>query len=290
MTMSDFERVGVIGCGVMGSGIAEVFARAGCSVVVREVSDEALDAGRARIERSLARATRGGKIEEAAASLALARIAYTTEFAPMGDRELVIEAVAEIEALKAEVFAALDAVVEDRAAVFASNTSSIPIVRLAVATRRPAQVLGLHFFNPVPVMALVEVIPTLLTSEETTRRARACVRDRLGKHVVEAQDRAGFVVNALLVPYLLAAIRMCEAGVASAVDIDAGMREGCAHPMGPLALADFIGLDTLASVADVLYDEHRDPSFVAPPLLRRMVDAGQLGRKSGAGFHHYEDR
>jgi 3-hydroxybutyryl-CoA dehydrogenase len=285
---SEIRRIGVVGCGLMGSGIAEAFARAGLSVLVREVDEAALDAGRARVERSLSRAVRGGKLDEASVEEVRARLEYTTELERFADRQLIIEAVAELEELKFELFAALDGIVDEPDAILASNTSSIPIVRLGAATGRPEQVLGLHFFNPVPVMGLVEVIPSLRTSDETITRAESVVREVLHKQVVRAKDRAGFVVNALLVPYLLAAIRMYESGVASAEGIDIGMREGCAHPMGPLALSDFIGLDTLVSIADVLYDEYRDPAFAAPPLLRRMVEGGHLGRKSGAGFHAYD--
>jgi 3-hydroxybutyryl-CoA dehydrogenase len=212
---------------------------------------------------------------------------FTTDMAQLADCQLVIEAVSEREELKVDVFSALDNIVQDRAAVLASNTSSIPIARLGAVTSRPGSVIGLHFFNPVPVMGLVELIPSLQTSADVVERTEGFARGVLGKEVVRAQDRAGFIVNALLVPYLLAAVRMVEAGGATAADIDTAMRLGCAHPMGPLALADFIGLDTLKSIADVLYQEHKEISFATPPLLNRMVEAGRLGRKTGRGFFRY---
>ncbi|MCB5164147.1 3-hydroxybutyryl-CoA dehydrogenase [Streptomyces bambusae] len=286
-TSTATERIGVVGCGLMGSGIAEVCARAGRDVVVVEADGAAADAGRERITRSLARAVAAGKLTDAEAKAAADRITVTGDLSLLADRDLVVEAVAEDERAKLEVFARLDEVVARPDAVLATNTSAIPVIRLAAATRRPAQVVGLHFFNPVPVLPLVELVPSLLTSEETARRARAFAADALGKEVVRAQDRAGFVVNALLVPYLLAAVRMAEAGAASAEDIDRGMTLGCAHPMGPLALADLIGLDTVRSIAQSMYAEYREPLYAPPPLLSRMVDAGLLGRKTGRGFHVY---
>lgn len=284
-----FRRVGVVGCGLMGSGIAEVAARAGLEVVVREVSEEAVQAGRERVERSLARAVRGAKLPQDEAAAALARIAFTTELGAMADREIVIEAAAESEPLKREIFAELDRVVRDQGALLASNTSSIPITRLAGATTRPHSVVGMHFFNPVPVMPLVEVVSSVLTAQETADAASAFARDVLGKEVIVAKDRAGFVVNALLVPYLISAVRMLESGLASAEDIDRGMVLGCGHPMGPLTLCDFVGLDTTLAAAESLYEEMRDPFYSPPPLLRRMVEAGILGRKSGRGFYGYGD-
>lgn len=211
----------------------------------------------------------------------------STDLSRMADRDLVVEAVAEDERAKLEVFARLDRTVERRDAVLATNTSSIPVIRLAAATSRPQQVVGLHFFNPVPVLPLVELVPSLLTGEETVRRARDFASEVLGKRVVRAQDRAGFIVNALLVPYLLAAVRMAESGAASAEDIDQGMTLGCAHPLGPLALADLIGLDTVQAIARSMYAEYREPLYAPPPLLARMVDAGLLGSKTGRGFHTY---
>ena len=286
----DIERVGVVGCGLMGSGIAEVCARAGADVVVREATEELLRAGRSRVEESLGRAVRAGKLDEAGRDAALARISFHTEWEAMADRHLVVEAVTEDAAAKVEVYRRLDRVVTADDAVLASNTSSIPIMKLAMATERPAQVLGIHFFNPVPVLRLVELITSLLTGEAAVARAEAFVTARLGKRVIRSQDRAGFVVNALLVPYLLSAIRMFESGFASRDDIDTGMMEGCAHPMGPLALADLIGLDTTMAVAESLYEEFKEPLFAAPPLLSRMVEANLLGRKTGRGFYDYARR
>lgn len=285
--MSEIHRVGVVGAGLMGSGIAEVCARAGLDVLVTEANGPALDAGRARIESSLDRAVSKGKMSQEDRDAAAGRLRYTTDIGDFADRQLVAEAVAEDEALKLEVFAALDKAVESQDAIFASNTSSIPIMKLGMATRRPAQVVGIHFFNPVPVLKLVELIPSLLTSEETVGAATSFASDVLGKTVIRSQDRAGFVVNALLIPYILSAIRMMESGFASVEDIDNGMVYGCSHPMGPLRLADLIGLDTTKAVADSMYDEFKEPLYTAPPMLLRMVDAGLLGKKSGRGFYNY---
>ena len=285
--MSDISRVGVVGSGLMGSGIAEVCARAGLDVVVRETDQSTLDAGRARVEKSLARGVRSGKLSESDADTALGRLTFTTDFDDFADRQFVVEAVAEDEHIKTEVFSALDKVVQDDNAVLASNTSSIPIMKLGMATTRPQQVIGVHFFNPVPVLKLVELVPSLLTGAQARSRAQEFVESALGKQTVLCQDRAGFVVNALLVPYLLSAIRMMESGFASAEDIDKGMVLGCAHPMGPLALTDLIGLDTTKAIADSLYSEFKEPLYSAPPLLLRMVDAGLLGKKSGRGFYSY---
>jgi 3-hydroxybutyryl-CoA dehydrogenase len=281
------SRVGVVGCGLMGSGIAEVNARAGLDVIVTEVSQDALDAGRARIEKSLARAVRNGKLDEAARDDAFGRLRFTTDLGELADRQLVVEAVAENEQVKTDVFTALDKVITDPEAIFASNTSSIPIMKLGMATSRPQQVIGIHFFNPVPVLKLVELVPSLLTDESTKERVDSFVENVLGKEVILSQDRAGFVVNALLVPYLLSAIRMLESGFASAEDIDTGMVQGCAHPMGPLALTDLIGLDTTKAIAESMYAEFKEPLYSAPPLLLRMVDAGLLGKKSSRGFYDY---
>ncbi len=276
-----------MGCGLMGSGIAEVFARSGLDVKVSEASGEALELGRTRITTSFETAVRRGKLSEEERDEALGRISFTTELADFADRDLVIEAVAEREDIKIAIFETLDRVVERRDAILASNTSSIPIVKLASATSRPEQVLGIHFFNPAPVQKLVEIIPTLTTSAETVARAESFTRENLGKDPIRARDRAGFVVNALLVPYLLSAVRMFESGIATAEDIDKGMEAGCAHPMGPLRLCDLIGLDTIVSIADSMYEEFKEPLYAAPPLLQRMVDAGLLGRKSGRGFYQY---
>lgn len=285
--MSEIGRVGVVGCGLMGSGITEVCARAGLDVVVNDVTDDALAAGRARLEKSLARALRSGKLDEAARDEALGRIRFSTDLGEFADRQLVVEAVSENEQIKTDVFTGLDKVITDPDAIFASNTSSIPIMKLGMATSRPHQVIGIHFFNPVPVLKLVELVPSLLTGESTRERAETFVESVLGKEVILSQDRAGFVVNALLVPYLLSAIRMLESGFASAEDIDTGMVQGCAHPMGPLALSDLIGLDTTKAIAESLYDEFKEPLYSPPPLLLRMVDAGLLGKKSGRGFYEY---
>ncbi|MDO9176476.1 MAG: 3-hydroxybutyryl-CoA dehydrogenase, partial [Actinomycetota bacterium] len=247
--MQDLQRVGVVGCGLMGSGIAEVFARAGLDVTVREIDAAAMERGQARIESSLQRAARSGKIDDDALAAALSHITYTTDLGDLADRQLVVEAIAEDEAVKVDMFRALDGVVTDRDAILASNTSSIPIMKLGIATSRPENVIGVHFFNPVPVLNLVEVVPSLLTSESTIATAEGLGRDLLGKTVIRSQDRAGFIVNALLIPYLLSAIRMMESGFASVEDIDKGMVNGCGHPMGPLRLTDLIGLDTTMAVA-----------------------------------------
>jgi len=285
--VSEISRVGVVGVGLMGSGIAEVCARAGLSVLVNEINADALDAGRRRIEASLERGRGHGKLTEAERDAALGRIQYTTDLGMFADRQLVIEAVVETEQAKTEVFTALDKVVEDAEAIFASNTSSIPIMKLGMATSRPHHVIGVHFFNPVPVLKLVELVPSLLTDHTTRERAERFVESKLGKEVILSQDRAGFIVNSLLIPYLLSAIRMLESGFASAEDIDNGMILGCAHPMGPLHLADLIGLDTTKAIAESMYAEFKEPLYSPPPLLLRMVDAGLLGKKSGRGFYEY---
>lgn len=280
------QKIGVVGCGLMGAGIAEVSARAGVDVLVVESNQAAADAGRERLATSLRRAEAKGKIPDAAA--VLERVRVVTDLDALADRDMVIEAIVEDEAAKAELFAKLDRIVASPDAVLASNTSSIPIMKLAAATSRPSHVLGLHFFNPVPVLSLVELVPSLLTDPAVAERASAFATERLGKHVIRSQDRAGFVVNALLVPFLLSAIRMVESGFATAEDIDEGLVRGCAHPQGPLALADLIGLDTVKAVADSLYEEFKEPQYAPPPLLARMVEAGLLGRKSGRGFYRYD--
>lgn len=280
------DRVGVIGGGLMGSGIAEVCARAGSRVVVHEVHAEAAEMARRRIEQSLDRAVDRGRLSPGEREAILGRIILSVDLADEADRELVIEAATEDEELKKRLFAELDAVVGDREAVLASNTSSIPITRLAAATTRPDRVVGLHFFNPVPVMALVELVTTFLTAADAAARVHAYA-EALGKTVVRAKDRAGFIVNLLLVPYLLAGVRMLDAGIASREDIDAAMRLGANHPMGPLELCDFVGLDTMKHVADVLFEEYKEPQYASPSLLTRMVEAGHLGRKSGRGFYEY---
>jgi 3-hydroxybutyryl-CoA dehydrogenase len=277
--------VGVVGGGLMGAGIAEVTARAGLDVVVAESSEAAAAAALARLEQSLARAEAKGKIESASA--VLERVRVVTDLEELADRDLVVEAIVEDEAAKTDLFARLDKIVTSPDAILASNTSSIPIMKLGVVTSRPAQVIGVHFFNPVPVLPLVELVPSLLTSQETTARARDFVATSLGKQAIDSQDRAGFVVNALLIPFVLSAIRMLESGFATAEDIDRGLVLGAAHPQGPLALADLIGLDTTKAVAESLYEEFKEPLYAAPPLLNRMVDAGLLGRKAGRGFYTY---
>jgi 3-hydroxybutyryl-CoA dehydrogenase len=280
------ERVGVVGGGIMGAGIAEVAARSGCDVVVREVDEGACAASERRISASVQRAVGSGKLTAEEAERIRSRLSFTTDLADLADRELVIEAVVEDEEAKLAIFRALGAIVREDA-ILASNTSSIPIMKLAAASSCPERVLGIHFFNPVPVLALVELVPSLLTSDDTLERAQKFVAERLGKQTVVCTDRAGFVVNALLVPYILAAIRLVESGFVSSEDVDTAMVAGCAHPMGPLALADLIGLDTTAAVAHSMYAEFKEPLYAAPPLLLRMVEAGLLGRKTGRGFYSY---
>jgi 3-hydroxybutyryl-CoA dehydrogenase len=282
------ERVGVVGCGLMGAGIAEVCARAGLDVVVVESSEDAAKAGLARLEKSLARAESRGRIDSASAIME--RLQVVTDLEALADRQLVVEAIIEDEDAKVELFRKLDKIVTDPEAILASNTSSIPIMKLGVVTSRPHYVMGIHFFNPVPVLKLVELVPSLLTAEEVTERARTFVEGPLGKSAIDSQDRAGFIVNALLIPFVLSAIRMLESGFATAEDIDRGLVLGAAHPQGPLALADLIGLDTTKAVAESLYEEFKEPLYAAPPLLARMVDAGLLGRKTGRGFYTYDDR
>ena len=283
------ERAGVVGGGIMGTGIAEVCARAGLDVVLVEVDADAAGRARDRISGSLGHAVERGKLDAEAAERALAAMAFDTKLDRLADCGIVIEAVIEDKDVKLDVFRRLSEVLESPAAIMASNTSSIPIVELAAASGdRADHVIGLHFFNPVPVLSLVEVIPSLLTSAATGERAQHFAAEQLGKDPIEAPDRAGFTVNALLVPYLLSAIRMFEQGLASAEDIDMGMVKGCAHPLGPLALADLIGLDTVMSVAQTLYAEHREQLFAPPPLLQRLVAAGMLGRKTGRGLYSYD--
>ncbi|MDP9383635.1 MAG: 3-hydroxybutyryl-CoA dehydrogenase [Actinomycetota bacterium] len=279
-------RVGVIGGGLMGSGIAEVCARSGVDVTVVEADEARAERSREAIERSLARAARSGKLAEDDRAAAAERLAVTTALEDIEGADAAVEAIVEDENAKRELFRRIDEILPD-ASFLASNTSSVPIMKLAAETSQPERVLGLHFFNPVPVLPLVELVRSIMTSEETLATAREFVEGTLGKSCIDSQDRAGFVVNALLVPYLLAAIRMYESGFASKEDIDRGMVQGCAHPMGPLALSDLIGLDTLLAVSESLYEEFRDPGSVAPALLNRMVEAGLLGRKSGRGFYDY---
>ncbi|WP_447645489.1 3-hydroxybutyryl-CoA dehydrogenase [Nocardioides zeae] len=278
-------NVGVVGCGLMGAGIAEVAARSGHDVVVVESDETRATAGRDRLEASLRRAETKGKIESA--DDVLARIRVVTALEELADRDLVVEAIVEDEAAKTDLFRRLDAIVTSPDAILASNTSSIPIMKLAVVTSRPTHVLGIHFFNPVPVLKLVEIVPSLLTDGDTVARSRTFV-EGLGKEPIDCQDRAGFVVNALLIPFILSAIRMFESGFATAEDIDRGLVLGAAHPQGPLALADLIGLDTTKAVAESLYEEFKEQLYAPPPLLARMVEAGLLGRKTGRGFYTYD--
>lgn len=280
------ERIGVIGGGTMGAGIAEVCARVGASVVVVESAADAAEVAHGRILKSLERAVRGGRLTEEDSAAAASRITVTAELAGVAECELVVEAVPEIEELKLDLFRRLDALLPP-VAILASNTSSIPLVKMATVTGRADRVVGVHFFNPAPVLPLVEIVASLLTSEETLATVTTFAEEQLGKTTIRSQDRAGFIVNALLIPYILSAIRMMESGFASAADIDAGMVQGCAHPQGPLALADLIGLDTTTAVAQSMYQEFKEPLYAPPPLLLRMVDAGLLGRKTGRGFFPY---
>ncbi|MET9499273.1 3-hydroxybutyryl-CoA dehydrogenase [Streptomyces sp. NPDC006552] len=280
-------RVGVVGCGVMGAGLAEVCATPGREVLVAVTSQRSLTAGRARLTGSLDRAVAKGRLTGQDRDGILGRVAFTQHLADLADRDLVIEAVSEDEQTKLKLFGELDGIVRDPDAVLASNTSSLPVAKLAMATARPQRVIGMHFFNPVPTLALVELTGSLLSEESALARAERFVREALGKEVIRSRDRAGFVVNGLLVPYLLSAIRMLESGHACAEDIDKGMVLGCAHPMGPLRLADLIGLDTLAAVAAGLYEETKEQLFSAPALLSRMVESGLYGKKNGRGFYSY---
>jgi 3-hydroxybutyryl-CoA dehydrogenase len=283
MKAEDVTRVGVIGCGVMGSGIAEVAARTGLDVVVLEASTDLLERGRARIDASMLRAEERGRLRNGERAAALGRIEGTTSLDDLGEVDLVLEAATEDYETKRALFRDLDALVRADV-VFGSNTSSIPIVDLGAATERPDRVVGMHWFNPVPVMGLIEIVKSITTSDETIEFARA-FGVMLGKTTVLSRDRAGFIVNTLLIPYLNDAIRMLEEGFATREDVDTAIHLGLNHPMGPLRLADLIGLDTCLQIANVLYEEFRDPKFAPPPLLRRMVTAGRLGRKTGGGFY-----
>ncbi|WP_327682146.1 3-hydroxybutyryl-CoA dehydrogenase [Kitasatospora sp. NBC_00458] len=283
----EITRVGVVGCGTMGAGFAETCALAGLDVLVAVPGEDSAARGRARLVRSLDHGVRKGRVAESEREEVLSRVAFTIDLAGLGDRQLVLEAVPEREEAKREVFGVLGKVVGDPSAILASTTSSIPIVNLARGTDRASQVVGVHFFNPVTVLPLVELTGSLLTAGSVLDRAEVFVSGVLGKRVIRSADRAGFVVNALLVPYLLAAVRMVESGFADAEDIDAGMTLGCAHPMGPLALADHVGLDTLAAVGQAMYEEFHEPLYAPPPLLSRMVAGGLLGRKTGQGFYRH---
>jgi 3-hydroxybutyryl-CoA dehydrogenase len=285
--MSEIRRVGVVGCGAMGAGITQVCACAGLDVRVTVSTKESVTAGRQRLVRSFDSGVRRGRITAEERDAALSRVSFGVCLDELGDRQLVFEAVTENEPTKLHVLAGVDKVLDDPGAILASNTSAIPIVRLARATQRPSQVIGVHFFSPVPVIPLVEVIGSLLTGEQTLSRAEMFVTETLGKQAIRSPDRAGFVVNALLIPYLLSAVRMVEAGFAAPEVVDRGMVLGCSHPIGPLKLADLIGLDTIASVAAALYEEFKEPQYSPPPLLLRLVEGGLLGKKTGRGFHDY---
>jgi 3-hydroxybutyryl-CoA dehydrogenase len=279
------DKAGVVGGGFMGSGIAESVARAGIPVVVYEPEEAPLHRSRGRVEQSVARGVRGGKLSDEEARQLIDRIVWTTDIEALRGSEVVVEAVTEDPAVKGPVFQALDALLGP-GAVLASNTSSIPIAQLASWTDTPDRVIGLHFFSPVPVMRLVEVVVALDTSEATVERAETFA-SAIGKEAIRTKDRSGFIVNMLLVPYLMAAVRMLEDGFATREDIDKGMKLGAGHPMGPLALCDFIGLDVLYAVCDSLYEEFKRPEYAPPPLLKRMVVSGHHGRKTGRGFYEY---
>jgi 3-hydroxybutyryl-CoA dehydrogenase len=281
----EIEELGVVGAGFMGSGIAESAARAGVAVKLYEPEDAPLQQSRKRIETSVARVVERGRLSEDDAGALMQRIDWSTDLDALAGADLVVEAIVEDEQIKAKTFKALDEVLAPEA-ILASNTSSIPIAGLAAATGRPDRVLGLHFFSPVPVMKLVEVVVGLDTAPETVDRA-AAFAEQIGKTAIRTKDRSGFIVNFLLVPYLMAAVRMYEEGFASREDIDEGMKLGCGHPMGPLSLCDFIGLDVLYSVCDSLYEEFKRGEYAPPPLLKRMVVSGHLGRKTGRGFYEY---
>lgn len=281
------EKVGVVGGGLMGSGIAEVVARAGLDTLILEATTELAVAAEQRVYDSIARAVSRGKISVADEADVMSRITVTTEIAALADRDLVVEAASEREDIKLDLFSKIGGLLEKEDAILASNTSSIPIVKLGAVSGRADRVMGVHFFNPAPVMQLVELIPSLTTSRDTYMAVESFVCEALGKQPIEATDRAGFVVNSLLVPYLLSAIRMYEAGYAAAIDIDNGMILGCGHPMGPLALCDLIGLDTVRAIGVSMYEEFKEPLFSPPPLLDRMVEAGLLGKKSRQGFYAY---
>jgi 3-hydroxybutyryl-CoA dehydrogenase len=279
------SKVGVLGCGLMGHGIVQVSAQAGYDVVVREVDQETLDRGLGKIEKQLSRAIEKGRMEQADADALLGRIDGTLEYSRLADCDLVIEAITEDLGLKLEMWKEVDGVAKEGAA-FATNTSSLAVIDQAAATSRPDRFCGMHFFNPAQVMPLLEVVQTVTTSEDTLKLAFE-VGEQLGKTTVHAKDKTGFIVNRLLVPYLLDAIRAYEEGVGSVDQIDAAMKAGANHPMGPFTLLDFVGLDTTKSIADIMFDEYRERRFAAPPTLRKMVSAGYYGRKSGKGFYDY---
>ncbi|HTU81804.1 MAG TPA: 3-hydroxybutyryl-CoA dehydrogenase [Candidatus Acidoferrales bacterium] len=284
--MSEIESVGVCGAGLMGNGIAQACAAAGFDVVLVEVADEPLQRGVAAIAKSLDKFVEKGKLSQSDRNAAVGRIVATTDVTKMRSCDLAIEAIVENVEIKSKLFARLDELLAPDA-ILCTNTSSLCVIELAAKTKRPDRVAGLHFFNPVPIMKLVEIVRTIATSQQTVDRLSAFVT-KLGKEPILAQDTPGFIVNRLLVPYLLYAIRVYEDGLASKEDIDKGMRLGCGYPMGPLELLDFVGLDTTYYIAQIMFDEFKDPAMAAPPLLKRMVLAGRLGRKSGKGFYDYE--
>jgi 3-hydroxybutyryl-CoA dehydrogenase len=281
----DIKTVGVVGAGLMGSGIAEVCARSGLRTKVAEAGAEALAAGRRRVEKSLERGLHGGKLSEEDVETVADRLSFSNDLDELADCDIVVEAIVERLPDKVALFGTLDRIVQDHA-ILSSNTSSLPIMEIARATHRPDRVIGTHFFNPAPVMKLLEVVRTIATSDQTLEETRT-LGERLGKRVIVAQDRGGFIVNLLLIPFLNSAVRLYESGFATKEDIDEGMKLGCGHPMGPLQLLDYIGLDTAHFVCDALYEEYAIRDYAAPPLLKRMVAAGYLGRKSGRGFYEY---
>lgn len=283
--MADVRKVGVLGCGLMGSGIAEISAKAGFETWVRELSDEFLEKGKKSIMKSLDKAVEKGKLEKGARDAAVANLKFTTELTDLKDCDIIIEAVTEDLKLKNEMFGTLDAVCPKHT-IFASNTSSLTVADMAAATSRPDRVLGLHFFNPVPVMKLVEVVRTIATSDDAYQTAFAFAK-KIGKEPVEAKDTSGFIVNRLLVPYMLDSIRCLEQGLATIEDIDKSMVMGTGYPMGPFVLCDFVGIDTLYKISEIMFDEFREPRFAPPPLLKRMVTMGYYGRKSKKGFYDY---
>jgi 3-hydroxybutyryl-CoA dehydrogenase len=283
--MAEIKKVGVLGCGLMGSGIAQVSAQAGYETVVVEVEQKFLDKGLTGIDKSLGKFVEKGKLSAEEKDLCMSRLTGSTSLSELADCDIVVEAITENPQVKKETYAAIDSIVK-KDAIFASNTSSLTITELSMATARPKQFVGLHFFNPVPLMKLVEVVRTILTTDDAFERAYAFAKS-LGKEPVRCRDNSGFIVNRLLVPYLLDAIRAYEEGVGSIEDIDKAMQLGCGYPMGPFTLLDFVGLDTTYFITDVMYKEYQEKRFASPPLLRKMVLAGRLGRKSGAGFYEY---
>lgn len=286
--MGEISKLGVVGGGLMGSGIAEVAARAGVETVVTELNADFAAAAEKRLRGAIEKSVAKGKTTQEDADAILGRVSFADNLDALADVDLVIEAAVENEAAKKEVFARLGQITKDDA-ILASNTSSLQIVRLGAASGRPSKTVGLHFFSPVPIMKLVEVIPSLATAPETVEVAQAFVAEKMGKKVILAPDRPGFVVNAILVPYMFAAMRMLEGGYATAKDIDTGMMLGCGHPMGPLALCDVIGLETVKAAGEGMYNEFKDPAYAPPPMLNRLVDAGFVGRKAGRGFHDYSN-